>query len=587
MIYTDPQQRSSIEFRKQEVLLRLKAKVFPTALWQQLSVRVGEAWTSGQLMQPFQAMSATSSQASQPRWKRISLDLLSFLIFSLLVPSQHPLVQLWRQIDWPMINQLGAPAYRNQRFGQRAWAPAQMIALLLLFVLLPARSETALLQQVALVPLYRWFCGFSLFSPLPDHSSLHTFRKRMGVERFEAILTWLVLQCQRAGLIANELAFFDMTGVEASAHRWNPYERAVLLTHALIRYLERSAQDPDERLADSLRLLVAQVALEAQDNEGLRKQSKLAPRLLRSLERWTKTKGQPLWERAIEAAVSEVLAEPGLGQASLSDPSEVWLRGLKSVAQRLKTHLPHARGDRDARVGWTSDVSLLCGYWLGFLVDSLHQVITAVRLMPLNQMQHEQMIPALDQHRLRIGAHPSGVVADSAQDYDPVHQQLDLRQIQGHIASREHQGRGGGWGPGHFLYNPQGQLICPQGEAMQVGRPRSDGLVPHRAKGCPTCPLKAECLPKGQQPDGPRLIHVVPETHRRWLQNRANTQTPAYKQAQKQRFASEGLFGLAERLHRAKKAPYRSQPMNHIAGLLVGITLNLATLLRHSTSLAP
>jgi transposase len=531
-------------------------------------------------------MSAAGDSARQPRWKHAQADLLSYLIFCFLVPSGHPLVRLWRQIDWAAINRLCAPAYHNQRCGQRAWAPAQLFALLLLFVLLPAGSETALLVQVSPSPLYRWFCGFGLFSPLPDHSSLHTFRKRLGVERFEAILTWVVLKCQQAGLIANEQAFFDMTAVEASAHRWKPYERAVLLTHALIRYVER-CQHPDEPLSAQLRVLAAQVALEAQDNEGLRKQSRLAPRLLRSLERWTKTNGQPLWQQAIEQAVSQVLAEqapPLSPPLPESQTGRVW---LLSIARRLKARLPHARGDLDARVGWTSDVSLLCGYWLGFLVDSVHHVITAVRLMPLNQMQHEQMIPALDQHRDRLGTYPPVVVADSAQDYDPVHQDLDQRQIQGHIASREHQGRGGGWGSGHFRYNPQGQLICPQGEEMEPGRPRSDGLVPHRAKGCPTCPLKVECLPKGQQPDGPRVIHLPPAAHRRWLQNRENTRTPAYKKAQQQRFASEGLFGLAERLHRAKKAPYRSQPMNQIAGLLVGITLNLATLLRHSTSSAP
>jgi len=587
MIHIDLQQRSSLEFRKQEMILRLQASLFPPALWQQVLAWFSGAWQSSGLAQPFLSMSTDGNTPGQPRWKHAQADLLSYLIFCFLVPSGHPLVRLWYQIDWAAINRLCAPAYRNQRCGQRAWAPAQLIALLLLFVLLPAPSETGLLAQVSLSPLHRWFCGFGLFSPLPDHSSLHTFRKRIGVERFEAILTWVVLRCQEAGLIANQLAFFDMTGVEASAHRWNPYQRAVLLTYALSRYLERSEQHPDEPLSASLRGSMAEIAIEVQDNAGLRKQTHLAPRLLRSLERWTNTKRPPLWTPAIEDAVSAVLAEAEPYPAGASDAPEQWRAWLKSVAQRLKAHLPHARGDLDARVGWTSEVTLLCGYWLGFLVDSLHHVITGVRLVPLNQMQHEQMIPALDQHRHRIGAFPTAVVADSAQDYDHVHQDLDQRQIQGHIAHRAHKGRGGGLSARHFRFNQAGQLLCPSGTLLTAGQPRKDGMVPHQAQGCATCPIKAECLPQGQQPDGPRLIHLEPQAHQRWLQNLENTQTPAYKQAQKQRFASEGLFGLAERLHQAKKAPYRSEPMNHIAGLLVGMAMNLAVLVRHSSGLTP
>ena len=575
MIHTDFNQQSWLEFRKQELVLHLGTRLFPPDLWHYLRDWFSGDWQTSWLTQPFQRMMVEEDQPGWPRWKQFPMDMFSTLIFRLTVPYDHPLVQLWQRLDWAALNRLGAPCYANHLAGQRAWAPAQMIALLLLFVVLPASSETALLRQVSVAPLYRWFCGFGLFSPLPDHSSLYTFRKRLGVERFEAMLTWVVLQCQQAGLVSNELLFYDMTGVEASAHRFSPYERAVLLTQALIHYLERSGAQKDEVLTDSLRLVLAQVALEAQDNEGLRQQPHLAPRLLRSLERWTTKAGQPLWQRAIEEVISLVLAEQGSQFIPPPADSPAGLAWLKGLASRLKVGLPHARGDLQARVGWTSNVTLLCGYWLGFLLDSLQQVITAVRLMPLNQTQHEQLIPALEQHRQRLGSYPSAVVTDSAQDVDHVHLGLAQRQIQGQIASRQHQGRGGGWGPSHFHFNPAGQLVCPHDEILSVGSVRRDGLVPYQAKGCPTCPLKVQCLPKGQQPDGPRRVHLAPQAHQRWLQNRENTRTLAYKVAQSQRFASEGLFGLAERLHRAKHAAYRSTDMNLVQGLLVGIALNL------------
>jgi hypothetical protein len=291
-----------------------------------------------------------------------------------------------------------------------------------------------------------------------------------------------------------------------------------------------------------------------------------------------------LWEEPLEEAVRAVLAEePEPVPASTETPT---LRGrLKRVAQQLKARLPHARGDRDARVGWVNDVLLKCGYWLGFLVDARRFVITAVRVVPLNVGQNSQMLAALDTHKERVAAYPHAVAADSAQDYYPVHQGLDRRQIVGHIASRQHQGVGGGLGSGHFTWNATGQLLCPTGVLMQAGSPRQDGLVPHTATGsCATCPRKTECLPKGQQPDGPRIISLAPAAHQRWLQNREHTGTAAYKEAQSRRFASEGLFGLARRLHGADKMPYRSLGMNLIAGLLIGTAIDLAILTRSQKS---
>ena len=566
----------------EQLTLCLSAQLFSTEAWAAL-----QAWFQTELRlthwlsAPFRLMTAEEDASGSPRWKQIGVDVLSWLIFHLLVPPGHALVKLWQTIDWAAINRLCATGYQNSHAGQRAWAPAQLFALLLLFFVLPVPSESELLRMVAIVPLYRWFCGFGLFSALPDHSTLHTFRKRIGVERFEAILTWVVHCCLKAGLIANELAFFDMTGVTASAHPWTPFERAVILTQALIRYLERLEpnQAQPQSLPDALRQLAAAVAIEVLENKGLTKDPKTPSRVLQSLARHNARDAQApaLWEMALEEAVQTVLAE------SVSRPSpaaNTQRHGLKEVAQRLKALLPHARGDLDARVGWVNDVRLACGYWLGFLVDSLHGIITAVRVVPLNVVQASQLPSALQAHQERLGAYPKAVAADSAQDFYPVHQALDARHIEGHIASRDHAGVGGGLGAEHFTWDEERRLHCPTGPVLQAGKPRQDGLVPFRAQGCATCPQKSECLPKGQRPDGPRVIHLEPAAHQRWQKNRAHTHTPAYREAQKQRFVSEGLFGLAKRLHGADKMPYRSTPMNQMAGLMVGIAMNLVLLAR-------
>jgi transposase len=583
---------SFVQFEVQGLTIHLSAKLFRTELWEAI-----RDWFQTQygvphwLGAPFRVMTAEEDVPGYPRWKQIGVDVLSWIIFHLLVPPDHRLVQLWQVVDWSAINRLCAPIYKNSKSGQRAWAPAQMFALLLLYFVLPVLSECELLRTVALVPLYRWFCGFGLFTKLVDHSTLHDFRKNVGVERFEVILTLVILRCIEEGLVSNKLLHFDMKGVSASARVWSPYERAVLLAAALIRYWEQIEKGSTsvEPLSEAIRQLAAEVAIEVLENKKLRKNKQAPARVLKSLERWTRQRqelnGQAAWEMTLEQAVQTLLDDEAaaVGMPQRETAPRRW---LKKTAQRLKPWLSHARGDRDARVGWVSDIALKCGYWLGFLVDGWHNVITAVNVVPLNVDQRTQMLPALDVHRQRVGDYPQAVAADSAQDYYPVHQGLDRRQIEGHIASRDRRVRGGGFEGVQFIFDEQGQLRCPADKKLVAGkRGQNDGRTPFRAQGsdCASCALKAECLPKGQQPDGPRLIRLRLESHRRWLQNRDHTQTAAYKEAQKKRFASEGLFGLAVRLHGADKMPYRSQPMNRIAGLLIGTAMNLAVLIRHTS----
>jgi transposase len=575
---------SFVRCEAEGLTLHLSAQLFSAEMWRMIA-----AWFQTKirdthwLSAPFRVMTAEEPVPGYPRWKQMGVDVLSWVIFHLMVSPGHALVKLWQAIPWQTINRLCASRYKNAKSGQRAWAPAQLFALLVLFLVLPVPSECALLRLVAIVPLYLWFCGFGIFNTLPDHSTLHTFRKDIGTQRFEAILTWVVVRCLELGLIANELLYFDMTDVAAAAHAWTPYERAVLLTYALIRYLERMDKGiaAEQPLPEALRQLAAEIAIEVLENKRLNQDPKAPGRVLKSLERWTKrrqeAKGEARWEVALEEIVQTLVPEEKGDLPVVSKERRSWLKGL---ARQLKKLLPHACGDVEARINRVCGVRLVCGYWLGFLVDSLHNVITAVRVVPLNVVQRTQMWPAVEQHHERVGRYPDAVAADSAQDYFSVHQALDTHQIEGHIASRTYNRPSSGLGAEHFTWNEQGELLCPDGKVMIAGTSRKRGEVPFTAPECASCQRKDDCLPKGQQPDGPRCVCLKPLPHQRWLQNRAHTRTPQYKEAQAKRFASEGLFGLAKRLHGAGKMPYRSTAMNQIAGLMIAIVMDFSLLAR-------
>jgi IS5 family transposase len=63
----------------------------------------------------------------------------------------------------------------------------------------------------------RWYLGYDLSEPLPDHSSLTRIRQRYGLEVFHRFFETIVAQCLAAGLVWGKELYFDVTNVEANA----------------------------------------------------------------------------------------------------------------------------------------------------------------------------------------------------------------------------------------------------------------------------------------------------------------------------------------------------------------------------------
>ena len=573
---------SELRWNAQRLEISLSRQVFGE-IWDTLVARLTDAWRFRSFFtwtQP--AMTVRDQGPDAPRWKVHPLDVLSGLFFLLKVPANHELVRLWAVIDWSAINALGATPYHNAHGGPHAWAPAQMVALLVLMFLYGVPHETTLLCRVRENIVWCWFCGFGLFGPWPDHSTLYTFRQRLGVELFERVLTIAVQACIEAGLVANELIHFDLTAVVASGHRWSPYERAVILSKALIRCLEQvwADQMPEEPFPEALRMLAAEVALESLPHKGL--QDVAPERVAQSVADWddqTNPK-QTAWQMTLEEAVQEELAttdEPFV-QDMTAKAVVTW---LSRVAKHILERLSHTRGDQDARVGRTTSYTWFCGYLLGFVVDGWHHVITTVAWAAGNVKQASLFRPALAQHLQRVPGKPKGAAMDSAFDHPDVYTCLDEAGIEGHITSREHaKPRDGGFGTDCLVWHAsKWELYCPNGTLLQ---PQSDGRSGRQTflgTGCEQCLLYAQCYPSGQ--GAPKTFTLDPAHHRRWLQNREHCQTDAYKAAQKARFVEEGRFGLAKMNHGADKAPYRSDDMNHIAALMIAAVMDWRKLAHH------
>src|SRR6266436_5819804 len=112
---------------------------------------------------------------------------------------------------------------------------------------LPDPSERLLMRQVADRLSVRWYVGYDLDEPLPDHSSLTRIRNRYGVEAFRRFFETIVEQCQQAGLIWGEELYIDSTKVQANASQASLKPRFFVDAHLhnLLHNPQTATQDPD------------------------------------------------------------------------------------------------------------------------------------------------------------------------------------------------------------------------------------------------------------------------------------------------------------------------------------------------------
>ena len=119
------------------------------------------------------------------------------------------------RLDLSFVRELVAPLYANG--GRPSVDPVVFFKLQLVMFFEDLRSERQLMEVVSDRLSLRWYLGYDLFEPLPDHSSLTRIRERYGLLVFRRFFERIVEECIEAGLVWGEELFFDATKVEANA----------------------------------------------------------------------------------------------------------------------------------------------------------------------------------------------------------------------------------------------------------------------------------------------------------------------------------------------------------------------------------
>jgi transposase len=137
------------------------------------------------------------------------------LSLEVLVPKDNFYRRLEERIDLSFVRELVLPLYA--RGGRHSIDPVVFFKLQLVLFFEDLRSERQLMEVVADRLSLRWYVGYNLCEPLPDHSSLTKIRERYGLEIFRNFFERIVQMCLEAGLVRGKELFFDSTKVEADA----------------------------------------------------------------------------------------------------------------------------------------------------------------------------------------------------------------------------------------------------------------------------------------------------------------------------------------------------------------------------------
>src|SRR5215216_2721057 len=132
-----------------------------------------------------------------------------------LVPNNNFYRRLDAMLDLSFVRDLVEDCYAC--LGRPSVDPMVFFRLQLVMFFEDIRSERQLMEVAADRLSVRWFLGYDLDEPLPDHSSLSRIRKRYGVEVFRRFFERIVEECFEAGLVWGKELFFDSTKVEANA----------------------------------------------------------------------------------------------------------------------------------------------------------------------------------------------------------------------------------------------------------------------------------------------------------------------------------------------------------------------------------
>ena len=467
-----------------------------------------------------------------------------------LVPAGHFYRHLDAALDLSFVRDWVTGCYAER--GRPSIDPVIFFKLQLIMFFEGIRSERRLLEQADLNLAHRWYLGYHLDEPLPNHSSLTRIRERFGLAVFRRFFDRVVQLCADARLVWGEELFFDATKVRANA--------------ALDSLVPRLREVVDGHLVD----LFAAAPTEGEGPEAAPVAPVPAPDAPASPIPLCSPDPAPAQD-GYHAAPQAPPARWDLLESCRLDPDRPAARGYERASDWRVSAT-----DADAALMKAAGQRPALGYHDHDVVDGgkariiLHALVT-----PADVMENAPMLDQLRRIQFRWRLRPRRVVADTTYGTAENIGALEAAGIRAYVPLPDFEARTPYYGTGHFTYEPADDIFrCPAGQPLRRRKAKhTEGVVVYRAEAetCNACALKAACTVSEHGRTVHRSFHAAAVERVRGYHA-----TAAYRKAMRKRQVwPEPLFAEAKQWHGLRRFRLRGLPKVNMEGLLVATGQNL------------
>jgi len=434
-----------------------------------------------------------------------------------LVPKDNFYRQVEQSIDLSFVRDLAGEFYSN--IGRPSVDPVVFFKLQLIAFFEGIRSERQLMDTVNLNLAHRWFIGYDLGEPVPDHSSLSKIRERYGLEVFQQFFEHIVELCFEAGLVWGEELYFDSTKVLANANIKGMIDRAEFET-------QQHLEELFERYG-----------------EGVSAFSKLVAKY--NGERLIGAR-KPHYKRITDDQVSPI------------DPDAAPM---------------HPSGGGSAVLGYRDH----------YVVDGgKERIILSALVAPASITDNTPILDLVDWVCSRWKIKPKLAVGDARYGTISNIVGFEDRGIKAYLATPDLSQRTKYYPAKLFQYDSEkNHYVCPQGQILPLTSRRKTEqvlLYKPKAKVCNTCSVKSECT--GSKSGRHIFRSFFQECLDK---AKAYQQTEEYQMAMRKRSVwVEPLFGEAKDFHRLRRFRLRRLLKVNIEGIMIAAGQNLKRLIKHN-----
>jgi transposase len=459
-----------------------------------------------------------------------------------LVPSDHFYRHLQRSLDLGFVRELVRDVYAD--IGRPSIDPEVFFKLQLILFFEGLRSERQLMQVVADRLSLRWYLGYDLTEPLPDHSSLTRIRERYGLEIFRRFFETIVAQCLAAGLVWGRELYFDATKVEANASLDSVAPRFAVEAHVGALFAAAESTSAAGAGADDDGPTSLPIELTAEAHAGL-----------------------------AEAAATR---HDWIGEAGRPDRSVI--RG----EYRRTADFRASATDPDASLMRYRGGGLDLGYHDHYVVDGgKARIVLAALVTPAEVMENQPMLDLLWRVCFRWKLRPGQVTGDTTYGTTEIIVAVEAAGIRAYVPLPDFDHRTRFFGRERFTYDPLHDIYhCPGGRELRFRKHKyteRTRVYQAPAAACNACLLKTECTDSAK---GRQVKRSFDEAYLERVRGYHATKEFA-KAMRKRKVWVEPLFAEAKDWHGLRRFRLRGLENVNSEALLIAAGQNLKRLLSH------